>query len=298
MFQYEGKGNSELHTAASTVTNCAMIVKFIDALNVHLTLTGMQSVENNPFLVWENSDESITSSRYIFNYLVKRGVVTGANRDLFLQAVEMSERPNKTDHDHGCKFLYRNFWREYYCHDIKRNVRGVYGLYDHGQAFVFAPNKPHGGQVLSRTIDGSQGRTSVGFRLIRVNERKFLVNQLKSVLNPLRWKTFLDMHRIRRRYQEFGKVTVEFYAKLFAYDSPQEFIQTLYDGVVPLNYHGLPISLKRQTRLEKRTGYVTMEALNRHYDRCQQFFSTYELNDECRQFVTDYYARQAALAGA
>jgi hypothetical protein len=35
-------------------------------MNVHLTLTGMSSKETNPFLVWENSDESIASSRYIY----------------------------------------------------------------------------------------------------------------------------------------------------------------------------------------------------------------------------------------
>jgi hypothetical protein len=290
VFQYEGKGNSELHTAGSTVTNCAMIIKYIDAMNVHLTLTGMSSKETNPFLVWENSDESIASSRYIYNYLLKRGVVNQSNKELFLQAVEMSERPNKTDHDHGCKFLYRNFWREYYCNDIKREINGVYGLYEKGHAFVFAPNKPHGGEVLSQSIEESKGRTSVGFRLIRVNESRFIFDQIKSVLNPFHWKTFAEMHKVRRRYQGFGQVTVDFYAKLFGYENTKELIDTLYGGVRPLNYHGIPISFRKQTRLDKRRGYVSFKALERHYDKCHKFFENYELNDNCRKFVADYYA--------
>jgi hypothetical protein len=117
-----------------------------------------------------------------------------------------------------------------------------------------------------------------------------MLDQIKSLLNPFRWKSFTETHRVRMRYQRFGKVTVDFYAKLLGYKNTREFIDTLYGGVRPLNNHGIPISLKKQTRLERRTGYVSIEALERHYEKCHNFFENYELNDDCRKFVSDYYA--------
>ncbi len=285
-FHHTGAKTSGLHTGGSSIVNGAPVLRYVKLMNVHVTLTEMNSVWNNPFLVWEDAEDAVTSSRYCYNYLRDRGQITDANRGRFLAAVAMSQRAGKLDQQRGATFLLKRYWRELHGQDRAEEVRGVYGLYEKGHGFVFAPNKPHGGTFLNRTLEGPwTGRSSINVRVLTFDRKGLMGFQAKQLAR----RVYSKATRARvARLQEQRHAVRTLHANVLGYQSGAAMISALHDGRRPRSKSGLLISLRGSP------GLISLDALKRHYDHCQAFLDAPRLNDKARAFIRDYYAAKAA----
>ena len=282
IFFHEGRSTPLLHTGTTTVVNALPVAKYIDNLNLHITLTDNTSVRGNPFLIWEQCDSEITTSRYMYNFLVASGVITAENRATYLGAVAQSESASRTDHRNATSFLYRQYWRALYA-DRMAQIDGVYALYDQGKGVVFSPTKPHGGDLLTRSITGFAPRISVSIRILRVNRRRML-RDLGAQLTRIRgWGALMSVLRKNHGTLEQHRINLELYARMLGYRSRRELVRALYGGHKPVAMIGLPISLSGAR------GYVSLDRLREHGERCDAFHSSYALTDRARAFLEDYY---------
>jgi hypothetical protein len=281
-FRYDPSQAIDLHTAASTVVNATPEAKYMDAVNLHVTLTDNTSLSGNPFLIWEDCDSSVETSRYCYNYLTRDGIINEDNRRTFLAAVALSESAGRTDQSTGAEFLLRRFWKQHYC--VRGNVDGLYALYEPGHGVVFAPNKPHGGELLLQGGACFAKRVSASVRVLRINKKRAAQDLVRYGIDPLKWPGILSLLGISRRNRSFGLHNIDFIAALSGYTNGEELLTVLYDGQTPMFPQGCPLSVTG------RRGLVSLKNLRKHHERAGRFLSTYQLNDASKRFLRNFYA--------